>query len=221
MVSKRSFFAFKLVIFFGFLSAAASAGEPKVLDVLDVAKVWSGHPVGFCLLTHGDRQFVAFYDSERRMTVAARKTSDPKWEFVRLDERVGWDSHNSITMAIDDDDQIHLSGNMHCVPLVYFRTTEPLDITSFERVSSMVGGNEKRCTYPKFFRGARNELIFTYRDGGSGNGNQIYNVYDHRKRTWKRLLDVALTDGRGKMNAYLRGPTNTTTPFRLSKCNNV
>ena len=29
---------------------------------------------------------------------------------------------------------LHLSGNMHCVPLIYFRTTKPLDGGSFEQV---------------------------------------------------------------------------------------
>ena len=28
----------------------------------------------------------------------------------------------------DDDGQIHLCGNMHCVPLIYFRTEKPGDI---------------------------------------------------------------------------------------------
>jgi hypothetical protein len=49
-------------------------------------------------------------------------------------------------------------------------------------------------------------MIFRYRDGGSGNGNEIYNVYDPEGRSWRRLLDKPLTDGGGKMNAYPRGP---------------
>jgi hypothetical protein len=109
-------------------------------------------------------------------------------------------------MAIDADGYIHLSGNMHCDLLVYFRTTKPYDIHSFKRIPEMVGREEKRCTYPKFIRGADEELIFTYRDGGSGNGNQIYNVYDLKTKTWRRLLDTPLIDGQGKMNAYIVGP---------------
>jgi hypothetical protein len=46
---------------------------------VDVAPVWAGHPVGFDLLTHGDRQFVAFYDAERNMTVAARTLGSDKF----------------------------------------------------------------------------------------------------------------------------------------------
>ncbi len=188
-------------------SAAEAAPPPeRVEKVVDVAPVWAGHPVGFALLTHKDRQFVAFYDDQRRMTVGARKLSEDKWRFARLPESVGWDSHNTITMTADDDDHLHLSGNMHAVPLIYFRTAKPLDIESFERVPSMVGSQEKRVTYPSFLRGPANELIFTYRSGMSGDGSQIYNVYDHKSRTWSRLLDQPLTDGQGKMNAYFHGP---------------
>jgi len=175
-------------------------------QVLDIAPVWSGHPVGFALLTHPPHQYIAFYDDKRRMTVATRMLDTMNWHFVCLPETIGWDSHNSVTLTIDDDGYIHLSGNMHCVPLIYFRTTQPHDIDSFERIPKMVGDREQKCTYPRFFRGANNELLFTYRDGGSGNGDQIYNVYDLASQTWRRLLDAPLTSGEGKMNAYLHGP---------------
>jgi hypothetical protein len=70
----------------------------------------------------------------------------------------------------------------------------------------MSPGNEQRCTYPQFMEGPNGELIFHYRDGGSGNGCEIYNVYDCSSKTWRRLLDKPLIDGEGKMNAYMHGP---------------
>jgi hypothetical protein len=109
-------------------------------------------------------------------------------------------------MTVDEGGFLHLSGDMHCVPINYFRTTEPLDPSTFEEVEKMVGTNENRATYPKFLRGSEGELIFTYRDGGSGNGNQIFNVYDTKRRSWGRLLDSPLADGEGKRNAYFHGP---------------
>jgi len=181
-------------------------GQDRVVECLDISKVWPGHPVGFCLLTCGDRQYVAYYDADRQMTVASRHIGSRTWRYQQLDSRVGWDSHNYITMAVDDAGCLHLAGNMHCVPLIYFRTEKPGDITTFKRVSQMTGENEKRCTYPVFIKGAGGELIFRYRDGGSGNGIEIYNVYDTKTRKWKRLLDTPLTDGQGRMNAYPRGP---------------
>ena len=41
--------------------------------------VWAGHPVGFDLLTHGDGQFIAFYDAERKMTVGQRGLDEDAW----------------------------------------------------------------------------------------------------------------------------------------------
>lgn len=189
------------------LAAGLAQGNPRVKQALEVGKVWSGHPVGFCLFTTESRQFAAFFDAERRMTVVARELGQDTWQQRRvLDSQVGWDSHNYITMAGDADGHLHLAGNMHNVPLIYFRTETPGDIDSFVRVPNMVGRNENRCTYPKFITGPGGELIFHYRDGHSGNGIEIYNVYDPATRTWQRMLDQPLVDGLGKVNAYAHGP---------------
>ena len=193
---------------FAFLALCFVFGTIRSADAetcVDVAPVWSGHPVGFSLLTTPERQYVGYYDAKRRLTVASRKLTDTTWRFAVLPETLGWDSHNYITMALDDSGDIHLFANMHSSPLVYFRTAKPGDIRSFRRIASMVGRDEARCTYPQFFRGPHREFIFTYRSGGSGNGDQYYNVYDHRTKTWKRLLDEPLTSGEDKCNAYFSG----------------
>ncbi len=187
------------------IASVVSGTIPQVAAVQDIAPVWSGHPVGFCLYTHRDIQLAAFYDADRKMTVAKRHLDSGDWQLVRLPEQVQWDSHNSIVMTIDEDDYIHLSGNMHVKPLVYFRTKEPLDITTFERLP-MVGDREDRVTYPNFLRGADGELLFRYRDGSSGNGEELYNVYDLETRQWRRFLDTPLTSGEGERNAYIIGP---------------
>ncbi len=59
---------------------------------LEVDRVWSGHPVGFALLTHKNRQFVAFYDEYRHLTIAARRLEEKIWRFARIPESLGWDS---------------------------------------------------------------------------------------------------------------------------------
>lgn len=189
-------------------------------ESVDVAPVWAGHPVQFCLLTAGSRQYVAYYDAERRMTVASRTLPDGAWTYSLVRSApssptsrtrpspttVGWDSHNYIRMALDDDGYLHLAGNMHVHPLTYFRSTEPYDAATLEQVPTMVGDLEDQCTYPEFLRGPRGELVFHYRHGWSGHGNEIYNVYDTPSRTWRRLLSAPLTDGQGLMNAYMLGP---------------
>ena len=185
----------------------ATVIQPAVTaDSLDLARVWSGHPVGFALLTQPPFQFAAFYDAQRRLTVAQRKLAERKWTFTQLPGVTGWDSHNYLVLAADDDGYLHLSGDMHVAPLKYFRTSQPWDAATFARVEQMVGLDEKRCTYPRFLRGAGNEFLFCYRDGRSGSGNQIYNVYDPKTKTWRRFLDQPLTNGEGTNNAYFDGP---------------
>jgi len=194
--------------FSGMSSGDASSTGTRALtvDSLAIAPVWAGHPVGFALLTHAPYQFAAFYDDRRRLTVAQRKLDERKWIFTTLPDTTGWDSHNYLALAADEDGYLHLSGDMHAVPLKYFRTTKPWDASTFQRVANMTGSNETSCTYPQFFRGAKNELLFTYRDGHSGNGNQIFDAYNTKTKMWRRLLDAPLTDGEGKRNAYFDGP---------------
>lgn len=174
--------------------------------MLDVAEVWSGHPVRFALVTSGTHQYAAYYAANQNLTVAARDLASETWEYKELPTRVGWDSHNHIAMALDEEGFLHISGNMHNVPLIYFRSTEPGDIDTLVQVTSMVGNNEQSVTYPEFFRSPTGSLAFAHRDGGSGNGNHVFNEYDAPMKRWTRLLDTPLTDGEGQRNAYPVGP---------------
>ena len=173
---------------------------------IDVEPVWSGHPVGFALLTDAPWQFLAYYDAERNMTVARRNLNETEWTFKRLPTKVDWDSHNYVTMALDKDKYLHVSGNMHGHPLIYFRSEKPMDIESLQRIPAMVGSFEQRCTYPVFLTGPNGELVFNYRDGSSGDGNTLWNIYDPETKQWSRLFDKPMFDGEGLVNAYHHGP---------------
>ena len=200
-----------IVLFTLALSATTSPIGNKtqqaiVVDKLDIAPAWAGDPVPLALVTQSPYQFVAYYDAQREMTVVQRNLNERTWTITKLGIITGWDSHNYIAMVIDDNGDLHVSGNMHAVPLIYFRTAQPRNASTLVKLNKMVGINESSVTYPIFFRGPENEFIYTYRDGYSGNGNQIYNIYDLKTKTWKRLLDKPLTNGEGKRNAYFNGP---------------
>jgi hypothetical protein len=188
------------------VAAVAETKPGEGIRVLDLEPVWSGHPVGFCLLTKPPHQFVAYYDAQRRMTVAQRRLDEAAWRFTKLDSTLGWDSHNYVTMALDRDGRLHLSGNMHCVPLVYFRGEAPFDASTLTRMPGMTGEREKKSTYPVFLRDKAGRLVFRYRDGSSGSGDDLYNVYDEKAGAWRRLIDGPLLSGEGKMNAYAVTP---------------
>ena len=190
----------------------------SVSQVIAIDSVWAGHPVGFCLYTHENRQYIAYYNANRNMVVGQRNLDDDKFQLhvIPATSRetkggtstvLGWDSHNSVTLGIDKEGFIHLSGNMHVHPITYFKSTKPNDISTLVQQMKLVGTNEKRCTYPHFMNTKEGELLFHYRDGGSGNGNEIYNIYSCENKEWSRMLDVPLTDGQGLMNAYQTQPT--------------
>lgn len=216
-----------------FLSMNAGAqtepgGQGKIIDesnkketavqVMEIDKVWAGHPVGFSLLTSQNRQYIAYYNADRNMVVGQRDLSEPKFALTILPPTsretaggtstvLGWDSHNSVTLGIDPDGYIHLAGNMHVHPLTYFRSVRPRDISTLRQETAMTGSNEQRCTYPVFMNTREGALVFHYRDGASGNGNEIYNLFNSKTLKWQRLLDTPLTDGQGLMNAYQTQPT--------------
>ncbi|MGB9588320.1 MAG: BNR repeat-containing protein, partial [Armatimonadota bacterium] len=174
----------------------------KSRRILPVDEVWTGSSPRFAILTHSGHQYVGYYDANRQMTIAARSLDSDQWQMKKLYDFTGWDSHNFISMALDSEGNLHVSGNMHCAPLRYYRTAKPGDISTLEAVHKMVGRQEDRATYPQFFKDAAGQLYFTYRDGGSGNGVNFVNRYDAEKREWRRCGDTPFVDGKGQMSAY-------------------
>lgn len=224
----RNLFIFLAIVTLLTTGCTQKNSEPVIIDethltesivqTIRIDSVWAGHPVGFCLYTHGNRQYIAYYNAERRTVVGQRQLDEDKFHLHALPATsrdthggtstvTGWDSHNYLTIGVDAEGYIHLSGNVHANPLTYFRSTLPNDISSLEQVSEMVGTEEKRTTYPHFMLTKEGDMLFHYRDGGSGNGNEIYNIYDPITKKWSRLLDTPLTDGQGLMNAYQSQPT--------------
>lgn len=220
---------FLILIFVTFYCFAQTQSDQPILiddayntefidQIMRIDSVWAGHPVNFSLYTYGNRQYIAYYNAKRNIVVGQRNLDDSKFKLYTMlptsrrnaagtSTVLGWDSHNSLTMGIDKDSFIHLSGNMHGHPITYFKSTKPNDIFTLIQERKLVGRNEKRCTYPHFMLSKEGELLFHYRDGSSGNGNEIYNIYSCETKKWSRMLDVPLTDGQRKMNAYQTEPT--------------
>lgn len=167
--------------------------------------------VNYALLVK-DKFYVAYYDIEHCITVASRPLEGGTWQISRptgewladkkrFMHQTEFDSHNYLTLAMDSDGYIHLSGNMHKDKLVWFRSENKRDIHSLSQ-KTMLGEREESTTYPLFFYGQRGELFFRYRDGESGNGSDIYNRWNEMEQRWQRLLEQPLLSGMGLMNAY-------------------
>ena len=79
----------------------------------------------------------------------------------------------------------------------------------------MTGVNEKRVTYPEFYRLANGNLLFFYRNGESGEGNLVLNHYDLATKTWTQLHSN-LIDGEQTRNAYWQACTDSKGVIHIS-----
>jgi len=185
----------------------STAGQVE-MRIISVAKGLASHPVngGNCLISDGQYQYIAFYDGDHRMTVGKRKLSETQWDLARLPERVGWDTHNRVILFQDRKGYLHVTGNMHCKPLRYYRTKAPADIHTFEAIHKWAGDYEDRVTYPSLLKLRDGSIYMMYRHGGSGNGMRILVHYDEETQQWTKTVP-ALTNGRD------RNPTCNAYPF--------
>jgi hypothetical protein len=190
------------------VNAVAADNEQLAPQIVPVDRVWSAHPVQFGLADDDRMLVLAYYDANRQLTLASRPKDDPAgWRYHRLPSWTGWDSHNSLAVAIDGAGHVHVIGNLHNDPLLYFRSELAGDLRTMQPVRKLVDPTiEQRMTYPEFLRRADGSLVLKYRDGGSGNGSEIYDVYSEQSRSWSRLLDTPLLDGEGARSGYPVGP---------------
>lgn len=186
---------------------AQTFDKSSCFEVEAIDRVWSGHRVAFDYVGKGDRQIVAYYDASRQMSVAYKPYPTGNWIYQKLDSYLGWDSHNSVVIGLDEEGYIHIVGNLHVNPIVYYKSENPYDVRSLKRVDFMADKEtESRMTYPEFFNGADGKLYFKYRNGRSGSGNEIYNAFNTQSGKWVRLHDTPLVDGEGERNGYFWGP---------------
>jgi hypothetical protein len=193
----------------------------KAIHLEQISLVWSACHVEFDLYTTDSYIYAVYFNHEKQMTIAQRHQAESTWKRYAIPSAqnspppydtpttstlLGWDSHNFVVVAVDREGYIHVSGNMHCNALTYFRSQKPHAIETLEQIPTMIGQNEKQCTYPRFLKNNQGDLIFHYRDGISGSGNEIFNRYDENTQQWERMLETNFTDGQGERNAYMIGP---------------
>ncbi len=188
-----------------FSIALLQAEEMEIKEFSIIDETFSALHINFDFEETENHLLAAYYDKDRVMSVAMREKAGGNWEIKKLPSTVGWDSHNYVDLAVDKDGFIHVSGNMHNVSLIYFRSRNSMDISDFE-TPGMVGNRENSVTYPIFIKMPDSSLIFQYRDGGSGNGSTIWNKYDTGQKRWTRLTESGFFDGLGQVNAYHSAP---------------
>ncbi len=167
------------------------------------------------VVTHRDTQYVAFYDEHSSVVLAKRKLGSEKWE-VRKTRYKGntKDAHNSISIMVDSSGFLHVSWDHHVTPLRYCRGISPGSLELTDKMP-MTGKKEQCVTYPEFYRLPDSGPLFLYRDGASGRGDLIMNIYDVKTSVWTRLHD-SLISGEGQRNAYWQAAVDSRGTIHLS-----
>ena len=169
------------------------------------------------LISHEGYQYAVWYrnGANQDIFMARRNLNGNTWETIDtgFNMEIGnqdWNSHNVVSIGISSDGRIHMSGDHHVDPLRYM-TTNPGVATSAggpwnssifntERNSLNVGGGSiPRITYPRFTN-VGNNFVFTYRDFGSGSGDQ--RIADYNPQTGQWSSTRVMTKGRGTGQTY-------------------
>lgn len=190
----------------GILSFSISAKDFKT-KLLAVGDGYSATSVntavfrGSSIASHGNNQYISYYDHDGNVVVGKRTLGSDKWELhkTQYGGKIS-DAHNVISIGVDGDGYLHVSFDHHGHPLRYVKSVAPGSLELGDMMP-MTGKDEKDVTYPEFYTMPDGDLIFAYRSGASGRGNLILNRYNVKNKTWSRIHDV-LIDGEGERNAY-------------------
>lgn len=196
--------AFYLTFFIIAQSPGAGRSTPRLIPI---AKGWAKNQINAVIfrrnsiVSYGNTQYVAFYDEVSNVTMAKRRIGSLKWE-IRTTRYIGdtRDAHKSISIAVDGAGYLHLVWNQHNSPLQYVRSLKPGSLELSDQMP-MVADKEDRVTYPEFYNLRGGNLLFLYRDGGSGKGNLVLNRYEVKRGEWSRVQE-RLIDGENARSAY-------------------
>ena len=166
-------------------------------------------------------QFAAFYTTASEIMIGRRQVGAATWQVFDsgiADSTIS-DDHDVIAIAVDSAGYMHMSWGMHNIPLQYAISNTPvtgaaLGSISFTQLTSSnaptlfpnSGDDTNEVTYPQFYSIPNSSnLLFTYRNGGSGggsgNGNQYFDIYDPSTKTFSHTF--AINGELTSVNAYL------------------
>ncbi len=204
----------RLLFVFGMLWCVVQNVPAAPPTIVPVAPGWAKTTVNTVVfrrnsvVTHGDNQYVAYYDGKGYVVLAKRALGSTDWTIRKTRYRGKvTDAHNAISIAVDGTGTLHMSWNHHNDPLRYCRGVAPGSLRLTDTMP-MTGSRERRVTYPEFYNMADGGLLFLYRDGASGEGDLVMNRYDVATKSWTQL-HANLIGGEGERNAYWQAAVDT------------
>ncbi|OMP30166.1 BNR repeat-containing protein [Mangrovimonas sp. DI 80] len=194
-----------------FLLAASchktSFQKPLETNISKVGEGWAKNSINTVifrknsLATHNKHQYIAYYNPEGHVVLGKRLLKSNQWETLVTPYTAHVeDAHNSISIMVDGEGFLHVAWGNHNNQLNYAKSVRPNSL-ELGKKTPMLSDKEQQVSYPEFYALQDGNLLFFYRDGGSGNGNLLINYYNTQTQTWHRVQDN-LIGGEGLRNAY-------------------
>ncbi len=148
------------------------------------------------LVTVGDYQFTSYYGADETLILGRRNLADSpdSWYLLHtgLTSNNVSDSHTVSTIGVDGDGYLHVAWGVHNNPLKYTRsTTSVLSDDPFTVPGEMMGQiplQNYSITYPEFWNvPGSNDLLLSYRTGGSGNGEYQLSRWNDALDSWSAV----------------------------------
>lgn len=159
------------------------------------------------IVTYKGWQYAAYYqgnsqNSTGKVAVARRRLPDGAWQSLVFNDYAftSTDSHNDVVLGIcPGDGSIHLSFDHHVSTLHYRFSRAGLadrpdemswDATQFGAVLDRLiptTAAMTQVTYPRFIATPAGKLLFSYRYGSSGGGDEMLLEYNGVTRSWSNL----------------------------------
>lgn len=131
--------------------------------------------------------FICYIDGNLDVNIAHKLPNDT-WESpVTIATGNADDAHNYCSLGIDTLGYVHASYDQHSSGLNYKRSVTPYDVQiMMTAAATMPVPANAEISYPQFVRAGRNleTLLFLYRNGASGNGDECLNRYDEITLQW-------------------------------------
>ncbi|WPV00843.1 BNR repeat-containing protein [Mucilaginibacter sp. cycad4] len=198
---------YQLLLCILFCGAAPAMAQSTKVTTNTIGLGWANNSVNTVifrknsLVTFKGEQYAAYYNNHQVLMLAKRKSSSANWQVATTQYKAdAADAHKDISIMVDGAGYLHVAWGHHNQALNYAKSIKPGSLILSDP-QSMTGVGENRVSYPEFYRLRGGDLLFVYRDGGSGNGNLVMNRYSITSQKWVNVQQN-LIDGEGKRNAY-------------------
>ncbi len=200
-------------IFYGLSSGAQ--------QIVPVDYGWSRNSINTAVFrknsitSFGNTQFIAFYNADGVVVLGKRSIKSKTWQLKKTPYKGNVaDAHNSISISVDGEGFLHVAWDHHGNKLRYCKSVAPLSLELTKELL-MTGSFENKVTYPEFYNLSNGNLLFLYRDGSSGSGNLVMNLYSTKTKGWIQLHNNLL-DGEQQRNAYWQATIDAKGTIHLS-----